>query len=78
MAYGNVLQMVSVGNIVAHYSTPTLGWSEELLKEAWTADRVAACEKAGIMIDHERPSKSDNSPTLSLTIHTVSSAFCML
>ena len=27
---------------------PPLGWSDVLVKEAWSEDRAAACEKAGL------------------------------
>lgn len=30
-----------------------LGWSEELVIDAWTNDRAGACEKAGITTEEE-------------------------
>ena len=55
------------------------GWSEELLRDAWSTDRAAACEKAGILVDSTTQKTASEgemgSPSLSLTVHTVTRTY---
>ena len=53
----------------------SIGWSEDLVKEAWSQDRKEACQKAGLDLDSikelgfEDPMKS--SPLLRDVAHTL-------
>ena len=44
-----------------------VGWSEELVKEAWRSDREGACEKAGLK-DSEEPDCGRSIPTAAASL----------
>ena len=54
---------------------PWLGWSEDLVKEAWSQDRKEACQKAGLKLDSVKKSDYDDSmkssPLLRDVTHTL-------
>ena len=45
-----------------------LGWSEELVIDAWTNDRAGACEKAGITTEEE---SNGSNQLMSVGVHKV-------
>lgn len=53
----------------------SIGWSEELVVDAWTNDRDGACEKAGIDLQTASNEELQGSinPYASLVMHKVSS-----